>query len=71
MQVNWRTLTMRFKLGSILELLRGDLSLSNSIISLKAMWKATWDQGEGVLMELGCIGVTQEEIGNKVPPKIQ
>ena len=52
-------------------LLQGDPSLSGSLISLKAMWKAIREQGEGLLVELGCIGVTEEENGNMVPPIIQ
>ena len=71
MQVNWRTLTMPLKLGGISVLLQGDPSLSNSLISLKVMWKAIRDQGEGVLVELGCIGVIEKGIGDKVPPKLK
>ena len=62
---------MRFKVGGVSVLLQGDPSLSNSLISLKAIWKAIQEQGEGLLVELGCIGVTEEGNGNKVPPIIQ
>ena len=47
-------------------ILQGDPNLSTSLVSLKAMWKALRQQGEGVLVELGSIGV----LGNKVEQAI-
>ena len=40
MQVNWKTLTMRFTVGGLSVILQGDPNLSTSLVSLKAMWKA-------------------------------
>ena len=37
--------------------LQGDLGLCNSLVLLKAIWKSLKDQGERVLLELGCIEV--------------
>ena len=47
-------------------ILQGDPNLSTSLVSLKAMWKALGQQGEGVLVELGSIGI----LGNKVEQAI-
>ena len=47
MQVNWKLLTMRFKVGELTVILQGDPSLSASLISLKAMWKNLREQGVG------------------------
>ena len=57
MQVNWKLLTMRFKVGEVPMIQQGDPSLSASLISLKAMWKNLREQGEKVLVELGHIGM--------------
>ena len=48
---------MKFQLGGISIMLQGEPTLSTSLASLKAMWKAIRDHGEGVLAELGNIGV--------------
>ena len=45
--MNWKLLTMRFKVGEVTVILQGDPSLSASLISLKAMWKNLWEQGVG------------------------
>ena len=39
------------------KVLQGDPTLSTSLISLKAMWKALRERGEGVFVELGSIEV--------------
>ena len=40
-------------------ILQGDPTISTSLVSLKAMWKALPETGEGVLAELGHIGVME------------
>ena len=52
MQVNWKSLTMRFTLEEVAVILQGDPSLCSSLISLKAMLKAIKGEGEGILLEL-------------------
>ena len=52
MQVNWKTLIMRFQQGAVLVTLQGDPSLCNSLVSLKAMLKAINGEGEAVLLGL-------------------
>ena len=59
MEVNWKNLTMRFQVRGVSVILQGDPSLSNSLVSLKTLWKAIWQQGEGVMVELGCIRVVE------------
>ena len=39
MLVNWKLLTMSFKVREMTMILQGDPSLNTSLISLKAMWK--------------------------------
>ena len=56
MRVNWRSLTMKFQVRGVFVVVQGDPTLSTS---LKAMWKALQDQSEGVLVELGSIGVME------------
>ena len=50
--VNWKTLTMKFKMGEMPMTLQGDPCLCNSLISLKAMFKTIKGEGEAVLLEL-------------------
>lgn len=69
-QVNWKNLTMRFRVGGVAVSLQGDPGLCNSLVSLKAMWKALKDQGEGVLLELGCIEVSSVSALPSVPPSV-
>ena len=40
MQVNWKNLTMRFQVGGISMILKGDPNLSTPLVSLKTLWKA-------------------------------
>ena len=56
MQV-WKELTMKFKIEGVIVTLQGNPSLCKSQVLLKAMMKAFKDQGEGGLVELGCLGV--------------
>ena len=53
-QVDWKSLAMRFNVGGMMVTLQGDPSLSKTLVTLKAMMKALKDIGEGVLLELGC-----------------
>ena len=39
MEVNWKQLTMKFRMGNAHIVLQGDLGLNNKRISLKAMVK--------------------------------
>ena len=71
MQVNWKNLTRRFQVGGISVILKGDPNLSTSLVSLKTLWKAKRQQGEGVLVELGSIGVMESKIETKIPSSIQ
>ena len=59
MQVNWKLHTMCFQVGGATVILQGDPSLSTSLVSLKAMWRALRGQGEGILFELGQIRLVE------------
>ena len=48
-----------------------DPTLSTSLVSLKAMWKALRENGEGVLAELGYIGVMEPPLEVGPPAPIQ
>ena len=52
-------------------ILQGDPTLSTSLVSLKAMWKALRETGEGVLAELGHIGVMEPPLEVSPPAPIQ
>lgn len=55
MQVNWRTLTMKFRIRGTAVTLQGDPSLSSSSVSLKAMLKTLKKEKEGIWVELGSL----------------
>ena len=64
MQVDWKTLTIRFQQGVVLVTLQGDPSLCNSLVSFKTMLKAIKGDGEAVLLELCSLvsSVKQQEL---------
>lgn len=70
MHVNWKDLTMKFRVRGVAVSLQGDPELCNSRVSLKAMWKAIKNQGEGVLIELGCMEVPLDPTLTMVPPPV-
>ena len=52
MHVNWKSLTMKFKLGGAWVILQGEPGLIRSLISLRSMMKILKKEKEGVLVEL-------------------
>ena len=62
---------MRFQVGGVSVILQGDPNLSTFVVSLKALWKAVRQQGEGVLVELGYIGLLEDEAEVEIPFPIQ
>ena len=70
-QVNWKLLTMRFQVGGVTIILQGDPSLSTSLVSLNAMWRALREQEEGVLIELGQIGLVEALVEPDNPKTFQ
>lgn len=52
MTTNWKTQTMKFRLGDTTVTLKGDPSLGRSKISLKAMMRTLRKEGGGFLVEL-------------------
>lgn len=67
MQVNWKNLTMHFKVGGVGVSLQVDPSLSQSLVSLKSLWKDVQEQGGGILVELGSIGVVDTQPSAVIP----
>lgn len=51
MKVNWKLLTMRFRLGEKVFILKGILDLTKQGLSLRAMVKALHKEGQGILVE--------------------
>lgn len=43
--VNWKTLTVKFKIGEMQVVLQGDLEFSKSAVTLKVMMKALKQEG--------------------------
>lgn len=56
---NWKTQTLKFKLGGDNVTLKGDPSLGRSMISMKAMVKTLKKGGEGYIVECNHLGVNQ------------
>lgn len=50
-KVDWKSLTMKFQVGETTVTLQGNLSLSKTMVTLKAMMKAFGEGGEGVLFD--------------------
>jgi len=67
MNVDWKSLTMKFRVGGMVVTLQGDPSLSKTMVSLKAMMKALKGSGEGMLLELGAISAEFEEKQWEIP----
>ena len=51
--------------------LQSDPSLSHYPVSLKTMWKDVQEQGGGVLVELGSIGIEEPKPFESIPTIIQ
>lgn len=62
---NWKTLTLKFKLGQDNVVLKGDLALGRTMISLKAMMRTIKKGGEGFMVECNHLGVPVT-VGQKV-----
>lgn len=62
---------MRFKVGGVVVALQGDPSLSHSLVSLKTLWKDVQEQGGGMLVELGSIGILEPKPFESAPIVIQ
>ncbi|XP_022848903.1 uncharacterized protein LOC111371244 [Olea europaea var. sylvestris] len=67
MQVDWGNLTMKIKVGGQVVTLQGDVSLQKAQGSVKAMVKAFKEGDQGVLIELGSLGVEGEESDGESP----
>ncbi|KAK8559995.1 hypothetical protein V6N12_012804 [Hibiscus sabdariffa] len=55
-QANFKTLTLKFKVQGQTKVIRGDRSLSKSVVSLKTLFKALQEDGEGTIVD-GSAGV--------------
>lgn len=62
---------MRFKVGEETIVLRGDPSLDISQVSLKSIVKSIKNGEQGMLLELGRLGVVSEEMGIETPDTIR
>ena len=58
-------------MGEVSVILQGDPTLSTSLISLKAMWKALRESGERVLVKLSNIGIVARPLEFSTPTPIQ
>lgn len=61
MVVNWKSLTMRFKLDEAVRYLKGDPKLSRMGVSLKTLMNTLQQEGVGVLVELGSLTTSTEK----------
>jgi len=67
MNVDWKTLTMKFQVGDMVVTLQGDPSLSKTLVSLKAMVKTFKEEGERMLLELATLAIEIEEDQRAIP----
>ena len=67
MQVNWRSMVMKFEMGGSWITLQGDPSLCKSPISLKAMILSVEGEAQGFWVQLGAIS-TEEVHGQQAIP---
>ncbi|KAL8103703.1 hypothetical protein AgCh_028050 [Apium graveolens] len=71
MSSNWKTQTIKFKLGNDIAVLKGDASLGRTGITLKAMIKTLRKEKRGFLVEFNYLGAVTEhsqETGEEVVP---
>lgn len=61
MEVNWKLLTMKFRMGESVKTLKGDLGLSKAGVSLKTMVKTLQQEGQGVWVELRSMSAAIQE----------
>ncbi|XP_010418862.1 PREDICTED: uncharacterized protein LOC104704478 [Camelina sativa] len=65
--VNWKEQRLGFMVGQEWVTFRGDHNLRNSAVSLKALWKAVREEGEGVWVDYGSLH-TELQKGETVTP---
>lgn len=71
MNINWKRLRMKFSLGGTSVCLQGDPSLCRSLVSLKAMIRTIKHEGQGMIVELGCVTVVAREQLGCVSERLQ
>lgn len=58
--INWKTHTMKFMVNNTSVTLQGDPALHKTLVSLKAMMRAIRCEGHGLMVELGTLGVLNQ-----------
>lgn len=71
MSVNWKTLTMKFQLGSVPVTLQGDPGLSKTQVSLRAMIRTLRHEGQGLMVEFGYLGLERDIPVESIPEQVQ
>lgn len=61
MEVNWKLLTMKFRMGESVKTLKGDPGLSKAGVSLKTMVKTLQQEGQGLWVELRSMSAAIQE----------
>ncbi|XP_048627868.1 uncharacterized protein LOC125596911 [Brassica napus] len=64
---NWKLQWMKFQLGKETVTLQGDPSLFSAQVSLKALWKAMENEGEGYMVELS----SMQTVGGGEPERLR
>lgn len=62
---NWKTQTIKFKMGKEMVTLKGDASLGRTGITLKAMIKTLKKEGQGFLVEFNFVGKVKDNDSEK------
>lgn len=71
MKCNWKLQRIQFKQEGNKIILQGDPSLCCLAVSLKAMWRALADQGEGVIVEYGGLQLASLDQHQRVPVSME
>ena len=70
MEVNWKRLTMKFRMGNSVVVLQGESGLNKSKVSLKTMVKEIAQEGQGILVEFGYTTIAANTDSRPVPDEV-
>ncbi|XP_062118339.1 uncharacterized protein LOC133831953 [Humulus lupulus] len=71
MQVNWRTMVMKFEVGGSWVTLQGDPSLCKSQISLKALIHSVQQEGQGYWIQFGALAANTENLSTTTLSEVE
>lgn len=70
MEVNWKLLVMKFKMGETIMTLKGDPRLHDTGVSLKVIAKTLQQEGQGIWLEQLLVATKDRKIAVGLPLSI-